>query len=91
MSPAEPALRAHTLFRQQACLDGQWVGADNGATLAVHNPADGSLLGQVPRMGAAETRRAIAAAERALPAWSALTSAPRAARLRRWFELILQH
>jgi succinate-semialdehyde dehydrogenase/glutarate-semialdehyde dehydrogenase len=91
MSPAEPALRAHTLFRQQACLDGQWVGADNGATLAVHNPADGSLLGQVPRMGAAETRRAIAAAERALPAWSALTSAARAARLRQWFELILQH
>jgi len=91
MSPAEPALRAHTLFRQQACLDGQWVGADNGATLAVHNPADGSLLGQVPRMGAAETRRAIAAAERALPAWSALTSAARAAKLRQWFELILQH
>ena len=91
MSSAEPVLKAHTLFRQQACIDGQWVGADSGATQAVHNPADGSVLGQVPRMGAAETRRAIAAAERALPAWSALTAAARAALLRRWFELILQH
>jgi succinate-semialdehyde dehydrogenase/glutarate-semialdehyde dehydrogenase len=91
MSSAEPVLKAHTLFRQQACIDGQWVGADNGATQAVHNPADGSVLGQVPRMGAAETRRAIAAAERALPAWSALAAAARAALLRRWFELILQH
>ncbi len=91
MSSAEPVLKAHTLFRQQACIDGRWVGADNGATQAVHNPADGSVLGQVPRMGAAETRRAIAAAERALPAWSALTAAARAALLRRWFELILQH
>jgi succinate-semialdehyde dehydrogenase/glutarate-semialdehyde dehydrogenase len=91
MSSAEPVLQERTLFRQQACIDGQWVDADSGATQAVHNPADGRLLGQVPRMGAAETRRAIAAAERALPAWSALTAAARAALLRRWFELILQH
>ncbi len=91
MASAEPVLKERTLFRQQACIDGQWVGADSGATQAVYNPADGRLLGQVPRMGAAETRRAIAAAERALPAWSALTAAARAALLRRWFELILQH
>ncbi len=91
MATAEPALKERTLFRQQACIDGQWVGADSGATQAVHNPADGSVVGQVPRMGAAEARRAIAAAARALPAWSALTAAARAGLLRRWFELILQH
>jgi len=91
MVSAEPVLKEHSLFRQQACIDGQWVDADSGATQAVHNPADGSLLGQVPRMGATETRRAIAAAERALPSWRALTAAARAALLRRWFDLILQH
>jgi succinate-semialdehyde dehydrogenase/glutarate-semialdehyde dehydrogenase len=91
MSRAEPVLSEPALLRQKACIDGQWVGADSGATLAVHNPADGCLVGQVPRMGVAETRRAIAAAERALPAWSALTAAARAMLLRRWFQLILQH
>ncbi|PAU86384.1 succinate-semialdehyde dehydrogenase I [Pseudomonas sp. WN033] len=77
------------LFRQLAYIDGQWCEADNGQLLAVHNPANAELLGQVPRMGRAETRRAIAAAERALPNWRALTAKERATRLRRWYELML--
>ena len=79
------------LFRQQACINGQWVDADNAQQIAVDNPADGSILGHVPRMGAAETRRAIEAAQKALPAWQARTAKERAGILRRWFELILQH
>ncbi len=77
------------LFRQLAYIDGQWCEADNGQLLAVRNPANAELLGQVPRMGRAETRRAIAAAERALPGWRALTAKERASRLRRWYELML--
>ncbi|AQZ96683.1 NADP-dependent succinate-semialdehyde dehydrogenase [Halopseudomonas phragmitis] len=77
------------LFRQLAYIDGQWSEADNGQLLAVRNPANAELLGQVPRMGRAETRRAIAAAERALPGWRALTAKERASRLRRWYELML--
>ena len=77
------------LFRQQAYIDGAWVGADDGATLTVTNPADGAVLGSVPRMGAAETRRAIAAADAALPAWRAKTGKERAAVLRRWFDLMM--
>jgi acyl-CoA reductase-like NAD-dependent aldehyde dehydrogenase len=56
-----------TLLQQLAYIDGQWVPADSGATLPVTNPATGALLGSVPNMGAAETRRAIAAAAAAMP------------------------
>jgi succinate-semialdehyde dehydrogenase/glutarate-semialdehyde dehydrogenase len=79
------------LFRQQAFLDGVWADADSGQTIKVNNPATGEILGTVPKMGVAETRRAIVAAERALPAWRALTAKERSAKLRRWYELILEH
>jgi succinate-semialdehyde dehydrogenase/glutarate-semialdehyde dehydrogenase len=79
------------LLRQQAWIDGQWLDADGGRTQAIHNPANGRPIGTVPVMGAAETRRAIEAADQALPAWRALPAKERAATLRRWFELILRH
>src|SRR5438132_114281 len=64
-------LKDTQLFRQQAYIDGAWVDADNGQTIKVNNPATGEILGTVPKMGAAETRRAIEAADKALPAWRA--------------------
>ena len=67
-----------TLFRQQALIDGQWRDAPNGDMIAVTNPANGEQLGSVPKMGADETREAIEAANRALPAWRALTAKERA-------------
>ncbi|THF63364.1 NAD-dependent succinate-semialdehyde dehydrogenase [Pseudothauera rhizosphaerae] len=79
------------LFRQQAYIDGAWVDADGGASFAVTDPATGETLGRVPDLGAAETRRAIAAAEAAWPAWRKRLAKERAALLRRWFELILAH
>ncbi|MBX6369850.1 MAG: NADP-dependent succinate-semialdehyde dehydrogenase [Rhodospirillales bacterium] len=77
------------LFRQQCYIDGKWVDADGGGTLDVDNPATGEKLGTVPRMGAAETRRAIEAANRAQPAWAAKTAKERAAILRRWHDLMM--
>jgi succinate-semialdehyde dehydrogenase/glutarate-semialdehyde dehydrogenase len=65
------------------------VDADSGATIDVDNPATGDVLGTVPKMGAAETRRAIEAAEAALPGWRAKTAKERAQILRRWFELMM--
>ena len=82
-------LKDTSLLRQQAYLNGAWCDADNGATLAVHNPATGEQLGSVPLMGAAETRAAIAAANAAWPAWRKKTAKERAAILRRWNDLIL--
>src|SRR5699024_1833392 len=80
-----------TLLRQQACIAGQWCAADSAQTLAVHNPANGELLGSVPNMGAAETQRAIQAANSALIAWRSKTAAERGKILRRWFELMLEN
>ena len=82
-------LKDPDLFRTRCHVDGQWIDADDGATTSIRNPATGEVLGTIPRMGAAETRRAIAAANAAWPAWRALTAGARAKILRRWFELIL--
>ncbi|MGL4195737.1 MAG: NADP-dependent succinate-semialdehyde dehydrogenase [Edwardsiella piscicida] len=79
------------LFRQQALIDGVWCDADSGDVMTVINPASGDTLGSVPKMGAAETRRAIEAAAHALPGWRARTGKARAQILRRWFDLILAH
>jgi len=57
------------LLARQAYVGGEWIDADSGATFAVTNPATGELIAEVPRLGAAETRRAIEAAARAYPAW----------------------
>ena len=84
-------LKDPSLFRQQAYIDGVWLDADSGQTIKVNNPATGEIIATVPKMGAAETRRAIEAAELALPAWRALTAKERAVKLRRWFELLMEN
>ncbi|HHP3778720.1 TPA: aldehyde dehydrogenase family protein, partial [Shigella sonnei] len=61
-------LNDSNLFRQQALINGEWLDANNGGIIDVTNPANGDKLGSVPKMGADETRAAIDAANRALPA-----------------------
>ena len=77
------------LLRQQCYIDGAWVDADGGETIEVTNPADASVLGRVPRMGAAETRRAVEAAAAAWEPWRAKTAKERAQALRQWHGLII--
>jgi succinate-semialdehyde dehydrogenase/glutarate-semialdehyde dehydrogenase len=80
-----------TDLTQRCLLAGQWIEADNGQTLAVRNPANGKTIAQVPACGGAETQRAIAAAERALPVWKAFTAQRRASLLKEWLRLIVLH
>src|ERR1700722_2337653 len=82
-------LQDQALFRQQGYVDGKWADALNRGTIAVTNPATGETLGTVPRMGAEETRQAIEAADKALPAWRAKTAKERAVILRKWFDLMM--
>ncbi|MGO4379083.1 NADP-dependent succinate-semialdehyde dehydrogenase [Pseudoduganella sp. RAF19] len=84
-------LKDPTLLRQQAYINGQWCDADNGETIAVTNPATGEKIGTVPRMGEAETRRAIEAANAAWPAWRKKTAKERAAIMRKWNDLMLEN
>ncbi len=88
---AKLPLKDPDLFRQANCIGGQWVQADSGRTLVVRNPATGEPVGEVPAMGAAETRRAIEAAHRAQPAWRAMLAKERSAILRRLFDLMLEN
>jgi succinate-semialdehyde dehydrogenase/glutarate-semialdehyde dehydrogenase len=82
-------LKDPKLFRDRAYIDGAWVEADSRGRFDVDNPADGSIIGNVPNMGAAEAKRAIQAAEAALPAWRALTAKERSRILRKWYDLIV--
>src|ERR1700716_2652546 len=82
-------LQDEKLFRQQCYIDGEWVDAIGRETIPVKNPATGETLGTVPKMGAEETRRAIEAADRALPAWRGKTAKERAQILRRWYDLMM--
>ena len=84
-------LKDSRLFHQQCYIGGAWVDADNQETLPVSNPATSETLGGVPRLGAAEVGRAIAAAQDALAGWRARTAKERSAILRRWFNLMLEH
>ena len=82
-------LRDPSLFRQACAVGGKWIQADSGKTIEVRNPANGEVVGIVPAFGAAETRRAIEAANAALPVWRAMLAKERAAILRKLFELMI--
>jgi succinate-semialdehyde dehydrogenase/glutarate-semialdehyde dehydrogenase len=77
------------LLRSEAFVGGRWIKAESGRAFPVHDPASGALVGEVPDLGAVETRRAVEAARAALPGWRALTAAERGARLRAWRDALL--
>ncbi|MDR6471410.1 NAD-dependent succinate-semialdehyde dehydrogenase [Paraburkholderia graminis] len=84
-------LKDPSLLKTTAYIAGEWQGADDGATFGVVNPATGEVIATVPRMGAAETRRAIDSANAAWPAWRASTAKQRAVILRKWHDLMLEN
>jgi succinate-semialdehyde dehydrogenase/glutarate-semialdehyde dehydrogenase len=84
-------LKDATLFRQAALVGGEWIEADSSNAIKVDNPATGEIIGLVPNLGAAETKKAIAAAEAAQKEWAARTAKERSGILRRWFELMMEN
>jgi succinate-semialdehyde dehydrogenase/glutarate-semialdehyde dehydrogenase len=84
-----PPLKDPQLLRDRCYVDGAWIEADSKKRVDVDNPADGTLVAKVPILGAAETRRAIEAADAALPAWRALLAKERSAILRKWYDLMV--
>ncbi|MCX7380627.1 MAG: NAD-dependent succinate-semialdehyde dehydrogenase [Alphaproteobacteria bacterium] len=90
LNPVTPLpLKDPTLFRQANYIDGKWVQADSGRTIAVRNPATAEIIGEVPALGTAETRRAIDAAFAAQKGWRAMLAKERSAILRRLFDLMI--
>ena len=83
------SLKDPTLLKDKAYIDGAWVGADGGGSFAVKNPASGEKIIDLPDQGAAETKRAIEAANAALPGWRAMTGKQRAGLMRKWFDLMM--
>ncbi|HYZ21188.1 MAG TPA: NADP-dependent succinate-semialdehyde dehydrogenase [Rhodopila sp.] len=92
LNPVSPLpLKDPSLFRQANYLDGKWVQADSGQNIVVKDPATGEAIGEVPSMGATETRRAIEAASRAYPAWRAMLAKERGAILRKLSDLMVEN
>jgi succinate-semialdehyde dehydrogenase/glutarate-semialdehyde dehydrogenase len=85
------SLKDQDLFRHQAYIGGRWCDADSGATVEVNNPATGEILGTVPMMGEAETRRAIEAAKDAFVDWGRRPAKERSVLLRKWHDLIMSN
>jgi len=77
-----------TLARNKCYVDGQWVGEPK---LPVTNKATGEIMARVPDFGEAETRQAVEAANRALPAWSKMLAKERSKRIRAWFDLMIEN
>jgi succinate-semialdehyde dehydrogenase/glutarate-semialdehyde dehydrogenase len=91
ISGAAAGLKDPRLFREACYLEGEWVAPGSGGAIDVDNPATGEIIGRVPNLGGAETKRAIEAANRAFPTWSRRTAKERAVVLRRWFELMMEN
>ena len=83
------SIKDKSLVRNQAYIDGQWVDSDSGKTYDVKNPANGKVIAQMAECGAAETRRAIEAAGRAMGDWRGKSAQQRAAIMRKWFNLMM--
>src|SRR5262245_12141205 len=84
-------LKDSSLFRSQAYVGGEWVDADSGKTIDVNNPATDEVIGTVPNLAGAETKRAIEAAHKAWDGWRSMLAADRAKILKKWADLQTEH
>ena len=82
-------LKDKSLLREQWFVDGKWIGA--AQTIQVTDPASGDVIASVPKLGRAEVKKAIAAADQAMPAWTAKSAKERALILRKWFNLMMEN
>ncbi|GAQ91062.1 succinate-semialdehyde dehydrogenase (NADP+) [Klebsormidium nitens] len=88
-SNSVPKLKDPSLLKDLGLIGGKWVGAHDGKTMPVHNPATGEVVAEVPLMGAQETAEAIAAADEAFQTWSKTTAKHRSQLLKKWYDLML--
>ena len=84
-------LKSAGWLREANFIDGHWVAADDGRTVAVDDPATGQQIGMIAKSGAAETHRAIDAADAAFAEWSTTTAAERAAKLQTMARLVREN
>ena len=84
-------LKDPSLLETRAYVAGEWIEADDGARFPVTNPARGDVIASVADLGRAETARAIAAAAKAMQAWTGRTAKERAQIMRKWFDLMMEN
>lgn len=80
-----------SLLKCKGFVDGKWINSARQERFAVRNPATSQRIAEVESLDAHDTRQAIAAAERAMPAWQALAAKERSMILKRWHDLIMEN
>ncbi|KAI0340797.1 succinate-semialdehyde dehydrogenase [Trametopsis cervina] len=90
-SSTQWGLKDASLIRSQGFIDGKWVDAKEGTKFSVNNPSTTEELGNIPDMGVAETREAIAAASKAFKTWSKTTAKERHDLLMKFYALMREH
>ncbi|WP_306005713.1 NAD-dependent succinate-semialdehyde dehydrogenase [Aquicoccus porphyridii] len=86
-----PDITDKRLVRAFSYIGGKWTAAQDGTTLGVTNPADGSALGDIACLSTDESARAVDVAQTAFSTWSALLPQERSTMLRRWFDLMIEN
>lgn len=82
-------LKDPSLLKTDALINGEWI--KGASRFDVHDPATGLKLADVANLGAAEAEAAIAAADKAWPAWRGKTAKERSIILRKWYDLLMAH
>jgi aspartate-semialdehyde dehydrogenase len=88
---ARPEITDKALVRSFSYINGKWCAAESGETFGVTDPGTGAFLGDVASLSAAESTRAVDAAQAAFASWSGLLPQERSVILRRWFDLLITH
>ena len=79
------------LVIESAFIGGRWEREASNKVFAVNNPADGSVIANVPDCGAKEAKAAVDHAQAAFPEWRARTGKERSQLIKRWFDLMIAH
>lgn len=83
--------RAMHLLRDNAYVNGNWIGSSSKQTFPVCNPVDNTVITHVPDMNVADTQVAINAAVKAFESFSKSTAKERSDLLRNWYNLMVKH
>lgn len=79
------------ILHTQLLINNTWSDSEDNRTFAVDNPATGEILAHVADSSEKDIKAAIEAAHTAFTIWKSTTATERAAMLKRWFSLIIQH
>ena len=84
-------IKNKALLKDQCYINGEWMGANDGSSSEVTNPANSERLGSLPNCGTDETILAITAANEAQKSWAKTDAKERSSVLKNLHQLMLEN